>query len=426
MIRTFFLVLIFGIFVSCLESDDQYTLVIEGFDWGPAVNKVILPMERKLTSVEGLRFTVEVTRQAECAELRPEDAKGKRQITAVYVSDSRGNPVSQGTHVTLDLEVSPELVLSNPFYYSTDNGCSGNNWVTYRLQIFEEMENQSWIEEKKRILPLVEKFKLDHSYAFSPDLKLNYAYYAPSESEAKTPLIIWLHGGGEGGRDTSIPLLANRAANYASKEIQHFFGSAYVLVPQCPGAWMHNEDGEVTWGKDNDAYNEALMALIADFVKENSNIDSNRIYVGGCSNGGYMSLKLMLLHPDYFAAGFISALAYRSEYLSEQELNRIKHMPIWFIHAKDDRTTPPEETVVPVYNRLIELGADKLQFSFYDHVYDVSGEFGGTDYHYSGHWSWIYSHANKARINSNGQAVESLPGQPSLMEWLADQTREKR
>jgi predicted peptidase len=298
--------------------------------------------------------------------------------------------------------------------------------VNYRLQISEEIENQSWIEEKNRILPLVEKFKLDQSYNFSQDLKLNYAYYAPSESAAKTPLIIWLHGGGEGGRDTSIPLLANRAANYASKEIQHYFGSAYVLVPQCPGAWMHNEDGEVTWGRDNDAYNEALMGLITKFVKENPNVDSNRIYVGGCSNGGYMSLKLILLHPDFFAAGFISALAYRSEYLSEQELNRIKHVPIWFIHAKDDRTTPPEETVVPVYNRLVDLGADKLQFSFFDHVDDISGEFGGADYLYSGHWSWIYSHANKARINSDGRAVESLPGQPSLMEWLADQSREKR
>jgi predicted peptidase len=189
---------------------------------------------------------------------------------------------------------------------------------------------------------------------------------------------------------------------------------------------MQNEDGEVTWGRDNDAYNEALMGLITKFVKENPNVDANRIYVGGCSNGGYMSLKLILLYPDYFAAGFISALAYRSEYLSEQELNSIKHMPIWFIHAKDDRTTPPEETVVPIYNRLTELGADKLKFSFFDHVSDVSGEFGGADYHYSGHWSWIYSHVNKARINSNGQAVESLPGQPSLMEWLADQTREKR
>ena len=298
--------------------------------------------------------------------------------------------------------------------------------MTYELSIVEDVKGQRWSEEKDRILPLVDRFNLDQTFSFSSDLELRYAYYAPSNASPKTSLIIWLHGGGEGGSDTSVPLLANRAANYASEEIQRFFGSAYVLVPQCPGAWMQNSEGQVTWGRDNDAYNEALMALIDKFVTDNPDIDTSRIYVGGCSNGGYMSLKLILLHPDYFAAGFISALAYRSEYLSDEELSRIKHMPIWFIHSRDDRTTPPEDTVVPLYNRLLDLGAEKLNFSFFDHVTDITGKYGGSTYLYSGHWSWIYSHANKARIDPNGRAVESMPGEPSLMEWLSLQRNEKQ
>lgn len=63
---------------------------------------------------------------------------------------------------------------------------------------------------------------------------------------------------------------------------------------------------------------------------------------------------------------------------------------------------------------------------FFDHVTDISGKYGGSSYLYSGHWSWIYSHANKARIDSNGLAVESLPGEPSLMEWLALQRSVKQ
>lgn len=426
MIRAFLFVLIFGFSVSSCRSEGQYTIVIEGYDWGPAVNKVILPMKRKLSTADGLRFRVEVTRIAECEELKPEDAQGERRVTVVFVSDSEGNPSAEGSHITLELEVAPDLVLANPFHHSTNNGCRGNSWVTYQLRVFEETEGQRWTEEQNRILPLVDKFKLDESFQFNSELELNYAYYSPPKSNSKSPLIIWLHGGGEGGRDTSVPLLANRAANYASEELQGFFGSAYVLVPQCPGAWMQNSEGQVTWGKDNDAYNVALMALIEEFVKENPDIDPSRIYVGGCSNGGYMSLKLILLYPDYFAAGFISALAYRSEYLTDQDLKRITHVPIWFIHAKDDRTTPPEDTVVPVYNRLRDLGADKLNFSYFDHVFDISGEYGGMSHHYSGHWSWIYSHANKARIDAQGRPVNSLPNQPSLMEWLADQSTEKR
>jgi poly(3-hydroxybutyrate) depolymerase len=408
---------------SCTAPDDRYTLVIEGYDWGPAANKVILPLEKETSSTEGLEFSVQVQRKAECEEIKPEDSEGERRVVSSYVSDARGNPTAKGKHITLELEVSPDLPLSNPFYYSDENGCTGSDWTSmYSLQVHEKTKGWLWTEEKNRIIPLVDEFNLDGVFRFGPDLEMNYAYFSPTIRDAPVPLIIWLHGGGEGGYDTTIPLLANRAANYASEEIQKFFGGAHVLVPQCPGAWMQNQAGEVTWGRDNDRYNEALIELIKEFVRENPSIDPDRIYVGGCSNGGYMSLKLIMLHPDYFAAGFISALAYKSEFISDSELERIKDVPLWFIHSKDDETTRPEETVVPVYNRLKSLGAKDIHFSYFDHVTDITGDYGGQAYHYSGHWSWIYSHTNKAILNSQGQPVESLEGEPSIMDWLATQS----
>jgi predicted peptidase len=72
---------------------------------------------------------------------------------------------------------------------------------------------------------------------------MSYAYFSPKEKQDKYPLIIWLHGGGEGGTDPTVPLLANRAANYASDEIQQYFGGAYVLVPQSPTRWMDSGEG---------------------------------------------------------------------------------------------------------------------------------------------------------------------------------------
>ncbi len=140
--------------------------------------------------------------------------------------------------------------------------------------------------------------------------------------------------------DPTIPLLGNRATAYASDAIQATFEGAYVLVPQCPGAWMHNTAGVMTHGQEDDVYNVGLMALIRDYVAAHPGIDKDRIYVGGCSNGGYMALKLMLLHPGYFAAGFISSLAYQSQYLSDEQIKRIAHLPIWFAHSADDQTTP--------------------------------------------------------------------------------------
>jgi predicted peptidase len=177
----------------------------------------------------------------------------------------------------------------------------------------------------------------------------------------------------------------------------------------------------MTRGQTNDIYNEALFELIDDFVKNNPSIDSSRIYVGGCSNGGDMSLKLILEHPDYFAAGYISALAYHNEFVSDQQIKEIKNVPIWFVHSKDDQTTKPDETVVPLYKRLKDVGARNVVFSYYDNVTDITGFFGGEDFHYNGHWSWIYSHANTARTDLDGSQV-MMDGKPvTIMEWLAGQ-----
>ena len=189
---------------------------------------------------------------------------------------------------------------------------------------------------------------------------------------------------------------------------------------------MHNREGVMTHGGEDDVYNVALMALIRHFVSSHPAIDATRIYVGGCSNGGYMALKLMLLHPDDFAAGFISSLAYQSRYLSDEQIRSIAHLPIWFVHSADDRTTRPEETVLPVFERLKAAGADNVHLSYYDHVVDITGFFGGDDYRYNGHWSWVYLHANQCRLDFDGGPV-SLDGRPvTVMEWLAAQAKAER
>jgi len=217
--------------------------------------------------------------------------------------------------------------------------------------------------------------------------------------------------------------LANRATNYASPEMQAYFGGAYVLVPQSPTMWMDGGNRQYTRGEKNDIYNESLMALIKDYVKQNPNIDEDRIYVGGCSNGGYMTLKLLMLHPDYFAAAFPSALAYHAKNLTDADVERIKDLPIWFIHSADDPTTVASETVIPTYEKLMAAGAENVHLSMFDHVVDITNQFGGEDFHYMGHFSWIYSHANKCQLDYDGKPVK-VDGQPvTLMGWLARQSK---
>jgi predicted esterase len=400
----------------------KYSIVVEGFDWGAGVSKAILALEGKVSQAKAGDFAVSVKRHTDCTDLPPKEASGERVVIDAYVSDAQGRPRDEGTHVTLVLGVAPQWPLSSPLQYVRNEKCHGNQWVDYDLTVTDRASGRVWDTEAGRTMPLVDRFDLTGRFVHDSGATLSYASFAPSTSRAKSPLLIWLHGGGEGGTDPRIPLLANRATSYASDEIQVLFGGAYVLVPQCPGAWMDNREGVMTHGREDDVYNVPLMALIRSFVSSHPGIDTDRIYVGGCSNGGYMALKLLLLHPDYFAAGFISSLAYQSRYLSDEQIKSIARIPIWFVQSADDETTVPEETVLPVYRRLEAAGAGNVHLSFYDHVVDITGLFGGEDHRYNGHWSWIYLHANKCRLDFDGKPV-TLEGRPvTIMEWLAAQS----
>ena len=406
-----------------LEPAGQYQLVVEGFDWGPAVNKVVLEFGRELEAVPEGAFTVMATRKTDLAEIPEAYASGERTVIGSYISDSRGIRKDKGEHVTLILSVGPRMPLASPFHYANNDRVRGNFWVDYRVTVSQTPGHRSWTWMTGIIMPQAGRFNLLGKYEYTPGEMMSYAAYAPPGSEGKKPLIIWLHGGGEGGTDPTIALLGNRAANYASAEIQQYFGGAFVLVPQAPTFWMNAEGGGYTRGDKEDIYNKGLMALIKDYVAANPRIDTDRIYVGGCSNGGYMSLKLILKEPRYFAGGYISALAYHNVNISDAQVRSIRDVPIWFIHAKDDPVTVPEETVVPLYGRLMAAGAKNVHFSYYDHVTDITGQYGGKDFRYNGHWSWIYSHANTATLDFDGKPV-TVDGMPvTVMQWLAAQKR---
>ncbi len=403
-----------------------YTLVVEGYDWGAAVSKVVLSLDETVSKATAGAYTVSVKRHTDCADIPPDQASGERIVVDAYVSDARGQRRDEGTHVTLVLAVAPQWPVASALQYVQNEKCRGNQWVDYDMTVTDKTGGRVWNTGAGRVTPLVDRFDVSGKFVHDSGVTLSYASYAPATKDRKAPLLIWLHGGGEGGTDPTIPLLANRAANYGSDEIQAIFGGAWVLVPQCPGAWMHNREGVMTHGQEDDIYNVALMALIRDFVSSHPGIDADRVYVGGCSNGGYMALKLLVLHPDYFAAGFISSLAYQSQYLSDAQIKSIARIPIWFVQSADDKTTLPEKTVLPVYRRLKAAGAADVHLSFYDHVVDITGLFGGDDYRYNGHWSWIYLHANKCRLDFDGKPV-MVAGRPvTIMEWLASQRNTTR
>ncbi|MDP4090647.1 MAG: prolyl oligopeptidase family serine peptidase [Bacillota bacterium] len=397
-----------------IQKGGTYCLVIEGFDWGPAVTKAILKSEKPEENPDKNDFTVHVKRSGKNII---SGSQGYRPVTKAYQSDEKGSPSAEGGFITLEMNVGPEEPLGSPFNYDLSTGY--NDWVESDYTITHKSTGQVWNVQSGESRLLADDFK--KGKVTYKDITLGYASYEPNSDSKKNPLIIWLHGSGEGGADPDIVLLGNKVVNLASEEIQSIFQGAYILAPQSPTMWMDGGNGQYAFDGTS-MYTEALMNLIQCYVEQNNDIDRDRIYIGGCSNGGFMTMKMILTYPDYFAAAFPICEAYFDARISDEQLNSIKNIPIWFTHAKNDMTVDPDVTVVRTYNRLLKAGAKDVHFTFWDKVLDTTGFYkngDGSPYNYNGHFSWVYVLNNQCRLDYDGIPVRSDGEDLSIMEWLA-------
>ncbi|MDM7830272.1 prolyl oligopeptidase family serine peptidase [Cellulomonas edaphi] len=224
---------------------------------------------------------------------------------------------------------------------------------------------------------------------------LSYRLFTP-EGRGAHPLVVWLHGGGEGGwaqaQDNDLPLLANRGAlGFSTREAQRIFGGAYVLAPQATDYWLNDPAM---------GYSAKLKALIDKVVRTN-HVDKRRIYVVGASNGGYMTPKLVVDNPRFFAAQvpIAPALVFNgTTMISDADLAAIR-TPTWVVQSKDDDTLPFEANGLHMADTI--PGA---LLTAYDHV-----TWDGVTY--PGHWSWIYVGRNDPTTASGVH----------IWQWMAQQ-----
>ncbi len=346
---------------------ERYSIELFVNDDGAQVARLILRMPTPV-SISDVRpdcFNVHVDRQDEqghtlmtntdyfSGKIIP--AKGYRTVLAAYPSDETGEPVRSGNCVTLELDVKDTHAraiigsLSGSAFVNCVHritqtapigALSGLVWDT--LEATRCPQQDGWTHGRTGVL--------------------QYACYTPGAAGVR-PLVIWLHGAGEGGQDPRIAYMGNNVVALSSEKIQSYFGGAYVLVPQCPTMWM--DDGSHTYGHTGKSmYSNDLFSLIDEFVRTHP-IDKTRIYVGGCSNGGFMTMRLLADHPRYFAAAYPMCEALYDDTITEQELQNIATTPVWLMHAMTDGVVNPEQTAHPTYKRLKAIGAP-AHFTFID------------------------------------------------------------
>lgn len=410
-------------------------------DWGPFITKLILPMPAEMK--DGANdyagsFSVYVERLDENGEILvlpkswfeqdvKEPSRGYIPVTAAYPSDCEGNRKDSGAYVTLEMAYGPIYGLSSAISVRGDY----NNYV---ISAYRITQTAALVSDDVTVAGLVYDYPLGNSSVDAEGFlngtsrfekePLNYGYFIP-KAGGKRPLIVWLHGAGEGGLDPTIAYTGNKVVRLASSEVQELFGGAYIYAPQCKTFWMDDGCGQISTS-GNSIYVEALKAAIDEFVADHDAIDRDRIYIGGDSNGGFMTMRMMIDYPDYFAAAFPVCEALLSEKISDEQIAELAKKPIWFTHAKNDPVVVPQDFVVPTYERLMAAGAKNVHFTFWDKICDIHDGFvdeKGEPYEYFGHAAWIPMLNDDCRVDYDGSPVVCDGKEVSLLEWLALQKR---
>ncbi|UGB32896.1 MULTISPECIES: chitobiase/beta-hexosaminidase C-terminal domain-containing protein [Bacillaceae] len=216
-----------------------------------------------------------------------------------------------------------------------------------------------------------------------------YRFYIPENYDPSVsyPLVLFLHGGGERGSDNQKQLLANDGAIIWAAPENQSKNPAFVLAPQARN--QHDGGFGITRNSDNIVDLAKVFEFSEDLEKahkilqkviEDYNIDQNRLYSTGLSQGGYGTFNLNIAYPDLFAAMVPIAGGGNPE-----TVHVLKDKPIWAFHAEDDAVIPVSHTRNAI-KAIKEAGGNPIYTEY-------PAELGYN------HASWVPAYDNKDMIN---------------------------
>lgn len=382
--------LAFGITSTLIFGNEiPFNVVGEVFDYGPQTTQIVVNFKENLdpNSININSFKILNT------------SSNERKITGI-------NFLNKDTLV-LELEHGQGVKGAGMLYWDNEKFSNIELPIKYSLIQNEDLTTESGkIIKNDEFSYKMESLKIKEVDKFTSGEKygLQYRDFKPEKNSKKHPLIIWLHGAGEGGESNITQILGNRGGVAFSEESsQKIFDSPYILAPQTPTFWMKSfmvGDRELVGKKD---YTPDLVKLIEDYIEKNPDIDRDRVYIGGCSMGGYQTFKTLVHSPNLFAAAFITCPAYEP---SKQELDKIKNIPIWLVHASDD-TTVSVNNSRNSFNYLKNSGSDVI----YTEYKNVQRD----GYDYDPHGSYFYTLHNDP-VNEKGTHI---------FQWVASKKRTK-
>ncbi len=194
-----------------------------------------------------------------------------------------------------------------------------------------------WADKKPDLEKLLEAKTFTQGKA-----SLSYRLLRPAtiDKEKTYPLVIFLHGAGERGKDNKAQL-KHGVGDFASEE-RRKKSPCFLIAPQCPTnrKWV-----EVDWSApshDTPAEASEPGKLLLDLIERTCQelpIDRKRIYLTGLSMGGYGTWDLMARKPGLFAAGIPVCGGG-----DEKKADKLVKIPIWVFHGDKDGAVKVERS----------------------------------------------------------------------------------
>ena len=400
------------------------------YEASTAVNLVVVKPEIKLVNPDPSVFSVNTNGV-------------ERNVLSAYPSDARGAFDPEGEYLALGLEKASGRGLGltkGAGVWKEEYGVKVSLKKGKVLKVGKQKFTAVSCETDRALKDFISEADYFNKGTFTGKLTgkpgevtLTYAAYEPwsLKGDGKAnPLIIWLHGGGEGGVDVSITLLGNEVVSLIRPAIQSHFTTdggacgAYVLSVQCPTMWMGTSKG-FGHGEYPPLYADVLKSCIDNYVDQHPDVDPNRIYLGGCSNGGFMTMHMLIRHPRYFAAAYPTCEAYLDQNISDNEIKALAEENIWIVQSYDDTTVDPKTHCIPTFQRLIKAGAKNVWMSMFEDVQGIDNP-GQKLY---GHFSWCYlfndavtmsqeQSTGDVKPSNNGGGSVAPQDHANIFEWM--------
>lgn len=179
------------------------------------------------------------------------------------------------------------------------------------------------------------------------------------------PLIIYFGGAGTIGYDNFKQFFEHFTLG---KTLQLLKADCNILVPQFV------RDKYINESYCREIYTEAVIALIKELQLENK-IDSNKVYIYGCSFGGGIVWNMLVNHSDMIA-GAIELMGeyYGFKSIDEIDFESISKVPIWMAHSTDDCVVSIDSDD-RFYQKLKEQNADVKYTRPNKHGHKLAGAF---------------------------------------------------